>query len=448
MSAHRACSIKLQPQLQMPYAPSSNKKEFTAELNAIFEQLELHKSNNYNVLAGDLNAKHTDWHNKTNNNRGRTLKKWLKDNEIQHRVTLINTLLPSYPTSGSFIDICLTDNRIKYHRLPAPGRLNSRDYDSDHRATEIIITLDSDDPLLIDEPTETSKYNFNKADWHDFQKDLLTRDNTQIPNTRNLTIVEIDNYIDTLNASINAAIDNTIPRISNDYNSTDRYITPTIKNLKKLKSILLIRLNRMTAVNNYTTAYDTQIELLKYTLKTVRIEIKKAFHRSVSDSNTELLANANIDSKNTQKDEEDNLIISVTYDKLNILGAQFERAHTQNHSMGKPRLTDIITQKINTLKTEIVEDRRNNITVCTFSDTNKADNPNTDETPTDFFTSTFDNILNIILKHLPPRFIYNYAIIFNNCLNRAQFPAAWKTAKTICLKKKTRTQATQPATDL
>ncbi|XP_076660285.1 uncharacterized protein LOC143363606 [Halictus rubicundus] len=480
------------------YAPSSNKKEFTSDLNTIFDKLELHKLNNYYLLAGDLNAKHTDWHNTTNNNRGTTLNKWLHHNLIQYRVTLLNTLLPSFPISGSFIDICLTDNRIKFHRLPAPGSLHTRDYDSDHRATEMTITLDADEPLIIDEPTHTKKYNFNKVNWLDFQTNLLTIDNTIIPNTRNLTIEEIDNYTDKLNTSINSAIDNTIPRIPNDYNSTDRYITPTIKNLKKLKSTLITRLNRLTAITNYTAVNDTRIALTKYTLKIIRKEIKKAFQRSVSDywrkkisniskhnsndlfpsintifrakrqstintlkihnSNSDLLAKANIDSVNTQTDDDGNLLITDIKDKLNVLGAHFENAHTQNNSMGKPQLSDIITQKINTLRTEMDEDRRNNITVCNFSDTNKADNPNTDETPTDFFTSTyelniilrklnnkksssFDNIPNIILKHLPPRFIYNYTIIFNNCLNSAHFPAAWKTAKTICLKKKDKNES-------
>ncbi|XP_076660758.1 uncharacterized protein LOC143364146 [Halictus rubicundus] len=475
------------------YAPSSNKKEFTSDLITIFEKLELHKIDNFYILAGDLNAKHTDWHNISNNNRGVTLRKWLQHNEIQYKVTLLNTLLPSFPNSGSFIDICLADNRIKFLRLPAPGRLNTHEYDSDHRATEMTITLDSNEPLIIDEQIHSAKYNYNKTNWQDFQENLLNSDNTIIPNTRNLTIDEIDNYIEKLNTSIISAIDNTIPRISNDYNSTDRYITPTIKKLKKLKSTLITRLNRMTAITNYTTANDTPIALTKYTLKIIKKEIKKAFQRSVSDhwrkkienisthnskdlfpsinkifrakeqntintlkihnSNTDLITNANIDSINTQTDDSGNLLITDINDKLNVLGAHFESAHTQNNSMGKPELTDIITQKINTLKAEINEDRRNDLTVCTFSDTNKADNPNSDDTPTDFFTSTyelsiilkklnnkksssFDNIPNIILKHLPPRFIYNYAIIFNNCLNRAHFPAAWKTAKTICLKKK------------
>lgn len=111
--------------------------------------------------------------------------------------------------------------------------------------------------MEIDEPSPNIKYNFNKADWYEFQTCLTELDNSEIPNTRNLTIDEIDNYIEKLNKNINTAIDRTIPRSKNDHNSTDRYITSTIKDLRKLKSSLITRLNRLTTFNNYTPTNDS-----------------------------------------------------------------------------------------------------------------------------------------------------------------------------------------------
>ncbi|XP_076383724.1 uncharacterized protein LOC143260972 [Megalopta genalis] len=357
----------------------------------------------------------------------------------------------------------------------------------------MIISLNTDEPMEIDQPIPTIKYKFSKTDWHEFKTNLTNIDDTEIPNTRNLTIDEINKHIEKLNANINTAIDRTVPRITDDYNSTDRYITPTIKNLRRVKSTLITRLNRLSAINNYTPANDTQISRLKYTLKKVRHEIKRAFHNSVSDywknkisnitihkpkdlfptvntifrpketnsidtlqihsSNTEIITNADINQNSIQTDDDGNLQILNIDDKLNILGAHFEKAHTQNNHIGKTQLSNIIEQKINTLKAEIDDDRRNDRTVCTFSDTNKAENPNPKTIPPNFFTSvyelvsvlkklnskkssSFDNIPNIVLKHLPPLYIHNYSIIFNNCLNRAYFPTAWKIAKLIAIKKK------------
>lgn len=121
--------------------------------------------------------------------------------------------------------------------------------------------------------------------------------------------------------------------------------------------------------------------------------------------------------------------------------------------MDKQQLTNIINHKINQLRHEIAADKLNNRSICTFDDTNTANNPNTETTPPNIFISfsklkltfeklnnkrfsSYDNIPNIALKNLPPLYIYHYTILFNNCLNLNHFPATWKIAKIIELKKK------------
>ena len=105
------------------------------------------------------------------------------------------------------------------------------------------------------------------------------------------------------------------------------------------------------------------------------------------------------------------------------------------------------------LRADIAADTTNNQSVCRFSDSNTSDDPNLDETTSNFFTdpihltmtlrklnnkksSSFDKIPNICLKKLPPLYITSLAILFNNCLNLAYFPQKWKTAKVIIIKKK------------
>ena len=102
--------------------------------------------------------------------------------------------------------------------------------------------------------------------------------------------------------------------------------------------------------------------------------------------------------------------------------------------MGKQQLINIINHKIKQILHEIAKDKLNNRSICTFDDTNTADNPNTETTPPNIFTSfnklkltfkelnnkrssSYDNIPNIAFKKLLPLYIYHYTILFNNCLN-------------------------------
>lgn len=464
-----------------------------AELKLLFQQLELHKTNNYYLLAGDLNAKHHTWDNVINNSRGVSLHKWIQENEIPYRISLHRTTVPSFPKSGAFIDLCLADERIKFLNTPSHRTLDSFEYDSDHRAVKIQISIPTMHTLEIEETTTHDKYNFNKTNWTKFRNFLTETDDTCIPNNRNLTINEIDDFIDKLSDNINKAIEHSTPRIPNNQNATDKYITPLIRRLRKQKSHILTQINRLTRPENYTITNDSLITAYKDILKTIRNELKKAFHDSVNKywkkkianispsnsskffptinsifrpketnnigtlkipkTNMHLLQKANINPNTQQTDALNNIIITDTEQKLNILGAHFETVHTQNLHMGKQQLTNIIKLKIDSLEQEIYQDRLNNRSTCTFDNTNTADNPNENQTHPDYFTSytkltltlkqlnnkkssSFDNIPNIVLKNLPQQYILNYTILFNNCLNLTYFPTAWKMAKLITIKKK------------
>ena len=97
--------------------------------------------------------------------------------------------------------------------------------------------------------------------------------------------------------------------------------------------------------------------------------------------------------------------------------------------MGKPQLSNIVRSKVD----EINADTTSVTRVCTFSPDNPANNPSHTDIIENYFTdftqmsyifknlnnkksSSFDGIPNIILKKLPPLYVYFYTIIFNNCL--------------------------------
>ena len=148
----------------------------------------------------------------------------------------------SYPKGGSFLDICIANNRLHFHNLTAQKKLKSFKYDSDHRIVSIKISLKTREHFEIDENNPDIKCNYNKADWPKF-KAHLNNNNIDIPNDRDLTINEIDKYIEQLNTNIINAIDQATEH-ANNYNSSDRYITPQIKKLKKEKSQLISKINK------------------------------------------------------------------------------------------------------------------------------------------------------------------------------------------------------------
>ncbi|CAK9813144.1 Nucleic-acid-binding protein from transposon X-element [Anthophora plagiata] len=384
------------------YATSSCKKEFMLELKAVFDALELNKASNYYLLAGDLNAKHFAWGNTINNARGVSLNKWFLENQITFRIDLYRTAVSSYPKSGAFIDLCLIDNRIKLQNTIGPNLLRSFRYDSDHRASILTISIPSTDYFLFEETVTEIKFNFNRTDWTTFKEYLNNHNNPIIPNNRNLKTNEIDIHIDTLNKNILHAIENTVPRIDHNTNSTDKYITPRIKNLRKQKNYIITQMNRLTNLRNYTSAHDLTIDTYKKALKAIRYEIKKAFQESVSNywkrkvsnislhkpkelfpsvngifrpknssdidilkiptTNRNLLEKANLNPQSLLI-ESNKFLITDTVHKLDIIGAHFESVHTQNSHMGKPQLSNIILHKIETLQQEMQLDKDNDVTV-------------------------------------------------------------------------------------
>lgn len=95
------------------YAKKGKQIDFIIELKNLFQQLDLGNAKNYYVIAGDLSAKHTNWANNNNNERNITFKNWLQDNDIDYKINLYHTNIPSYPRSNSFIDLVLADLRLK-----------------------------------------------------------------------------------------------------------------------------------------------------------------------------------------------------------------------------------------------------------------------------------------------------------------------------------------------
>lgn len=171
------------------YYPAGNSNTIRADLQKLFDSMNLQNSNNYYVLAGDLNCKHTDWGNTVNNTKGNSLKEWLAENEIEFRCRLYASIAPSFPRSGSYLDLYIADSRLNILRgNELTNCLRTLDYDSDHNAIELIVNIEREPNVMTSLNRDTSfKFNFKKTNWKKFVKVILQkiRIGAVIPSYRN-----------------------------------------------------------------------------------------------------------------------------------------------------------------------------------------------------------------------------------------------------------------------
>ncbi|XP_075157734.1 uncharacterized protein LOC142231001 [Haematobia irritans] len=184
------------------YPAGNNNKHFKNDFMKLFEQLKLDNLNNFYILAGDLNSKHICWGNESNNDKGISLNDWIKDNVIQYRCRIYASIWPSYPRSGSYLDICIADSRLFIHKLnDSINCLETLDYDSDHNAIKIVF---SQSPDLVSfefmEQDNVTSLDYKKTNWKKFERTILDnlKKETLIPNNINLSNSEIEEHLDRL----------------------------------------------------------------------------------------------------------------------------------------------------------------------------------------------------------------------------------------------------------
>jgi len=145
------------------YAKCGDQKEFIPNIKKLFSFLELDKLENYYIIAGDLNAKHTDWKNSNNNPRGISLKTWIEKNILTYKIRLLSTKYPSYPNGNSYLDIVLADARIIFYNINKDCELENIPYDSDHNAVKFYISPNDEKGIEKEKNNLKVKYNINKT---------------------------------------------------------------------------------------------------------------------------------------------------------------------------------------------------------------------------------------------------------------------------------------------
>ncbi|KAK2582806.1 hypothetical protein KPH14_008895 [Odynerus spinipes] len=460
------------------------KQEFLNELNTIFTKLKLNDKDTYYILAGDYNARHIEFGDRTNNTRGRLLSKWERENIQQYKTKIYAPREPTYIPSNTILDIAIVDSRLQLKNLQ-DGKIDTLTYDSDHRA--IVIEIQTE---LTHIPTTTAPRLLYKATkWNRFTGYLNDEYQIIIPDDRNLTKQEIDEHIDQISKHIQNAIDKKVPK-ADKKNKPNQYISNKIKKLHNHKSKLLTTLHAMQKTNY--PASELTINYIKSLLKLTKEKIQEEIKANIEAHWTKIMNK--IDYKNPDKffpvinkvfrprrrqeipnihvkktdqniisrsqcnlnlaiEEENEYIVTDKTDKLNIIGEYYEAVNSPRYLNTGTRFKEIIDSAINIFTTQYIADRNANKTTCNFSRENRAYKPATEMDTPKYFCSInevctifknlpnktsvgVDKIPSIILKHLPMKIMKDYTVLFNNALNMQYFPDAWKIVKIIPILKK------------
>ena len=470
------------------YASQRNGDTFQTDIDNLFKKLHLDNTNNLYIIAGDLNAIHTSWKNKTNNPRGNTLNKWLTTNNIKFRTKLYHSETPSYPRTGSFLDICIADNRLPIDIERTSESLRTLTFDSDHTALLFEVTIDIDNEILLEEQNINQKFDYKRTNWKKFETHLIknylhhTRgEENLVPNNRTLENYEIDSYINKLGTIINETIEKTVPKIkSTDY--LEKFQSTIVRKLQQNKRKAVQTLHKLYRTNQNkdyrkirrTKALIANIDIL--IKENVRQNISKYWEtklKKITPSNNNMfpilnatfrkkeslkintlkishndliqLTGRQINDNKLQKDDQNNYIISENEHIGEIIGLTFQNKHNLIEK-GYETFNELIKNSMQQLEQEINANRKTE-----FTNDKKANNIEDHQTENYFTTfentkklftnlksklsTGIDNVPNIVLKHATDKLILQYTTIFNNALNNGYFPTKWKKAKIIAIRK-------------
>lgn len=472
------------------YATENSIRNFSDEFTRLFQILRLNDLDNYYILAGDFNAKHTSWLNSYNNTRGNFIRRFIDDNQFDFKFKFYSSVTPSFPRGNSYLDVGFIDVRLEVETITSrTNTIPVLPYDSDHSAILMNVCLPNDSVFSLLTEEGPYRYNFNKTDWSRFKRIAAAEcrqqfQNSTIPNNRNLSNLEIDAYIDKLNLVISNSIESSVPKFKNK-NSMECYLTPMIRRLLKYKSFLISRVNYFYRNFNYVN--NAELIRLKALLRNVKELLKQQFRNSIndfwkkkllaiqkrnsksmfpqinrifrpkgkvsipalkvpdSDVGRVLLESAGIDTSEIFRSNNE-FVVNNNVKKLSIIGSHFEKVHSA-----------IVDNSANTyaIREEILCFQERNLelnTILQFSDNIKSDSFDNQQADNYFVTfqnlleifrklsnkksSGLDNIPNIALKHLPQTVIRHYCVLYNNLLNNLYFPDCWKIARVFPIKKK------------
>lgn len=258
------------------YANNDSGQHFVDELNTLIRKLNLHRKDNFYLIAGNFNARHEAWRDVVNKLKGVLLKRWYDSEGLETKARIIPPSRPTFPSAGSFLDLCLVDNRVKFLDL-VDGKLPVVSYPSDHDAVVFTIALAT--ALATRDPTLSHRFVFKKTRWSLFERNLARHYDGSVPEDRNLTNPEITEHLVRIQSAICEGVERDVPR----YKPTDNvlnYVNRRTKSLHKDKAFLVTRLNWLLRHNTGSTRDTTRKRETRLLISTVNDQLNAEFQAS------------------------------------------------------------------------------------------------------------------------------------------------------------------------
>lgn len=404
------------------------------------------------IMGGDFNAKHPDWNNTSTCTHGRHIARWFTQFGMHNN---LHIECPSDPTfqrttqTPSIIDFFIVSTHVdvQYH-ASNPSHLQVIDYDSDHRAVQLIVNLNS----RIQQKQRRTCFNYNDVNWLSFKLSLNTNVNSVlIPASRNLTPDEIDTKLEEMNTAIKDTMCNVIPTIS--VNRDTLIILPAdVQQLIDQKKKMRRRWQR-TRLHPDGNLLKTQIRLLS---QIIDERVKQCYDEHWTNTLSSIRMGPTVFKKiksickiNASKspsamfNPSTNIQVSHPDDIANVLGESFRKVHTQNNGLGDAAFSDLVN-------TDVERNYNNHIPRVLFTLEESANSSTFCRSRHLLSVSSLKSILksrankrstghdgipNVVLRKLTHSCIVKIATLFNHMYNVSHFPAAWKTANIIPISK-------------
>lgn len=399
------------------------------------------------IVGGDLNASHENWLNLRRCSSGIALSRWLDINSALMDIKLLHSAEPSFyrGSYSSHLDLFIVSEDIDIvFPTTTPNELAIQDYQSDHRAVELIVEPRS--PLIKAPAVQIQVY--HKTNWKNFNKAIDAGiNNVNIKSNENMSKQEIDTAVQDLAGLIIATIDTVTPKIT-----INRISEVTIPDALVHIIAEKNRLRRRWQRRRYSHdehALKSEIKCLEKIIKDeLRIVHTQHWQQKLSNIKLDSHTFANI-KKFTKNDQNTKVQALNTNDatqtttdddmkKAEILGKYFETVHHQNVNMSEPGFTANVEQYVQ-------DTFRVQPTVRTFFSQHATANPsfnyNSDRhlvsinslndsiaTRANKKSKGEDKISNFVIKKLSPKFRIYLATLFNQAYNIGYFPSAWKRA--------------------
>lgn len=417
-----------------------------AAMDELFESI---NQFDYIILGGDLNSRHPLWGDPVSNNNGIHLSRWYLDNRFLD-FDLVAPLGPTRPSSGSHIDFFVISSNL---RARNNIQCLTLDLISDHFSVLLNLTLEQ---FLVFPELPRTYISYKNVNWTNFINSLNFNLNAlNIPTSRNLLESEIDNFIVGLTNAISNCIEihckKTTPR-----QDWLRVSDSTIK-LFKTRKVWKTRLKRIyhhfgDRCNQLYMSLSTQIRCLSKIIKDkVRLELNEQFRNKLSSLKPSTNVFKIIDQITNRKSKNSSVLQQLNHNNTTLVSPQekvraFAEYYSNLYALKTPNVNDFTSLEVATFNSAF-DSWHQNFCLTNFSAYNKSDSVSNQ-----FFASTdlidsvikslnnkksagHDNIPNLVLRKVRQTIVKFITPLINNCINIGYFPASWKSAILIPIKK-------------